>query len=100
MIYKKLILPTLVSIFLVSCGGTKTTDEAIIADENDPIGAVKYVLLEDPLEEGLIEEGTQIYKEKCIKMACCRATQRRNADMGAMRSMPYQESLHLFRRCN
>lgn len=64
--YKKLILPTLVSIFLVSCGGTKTTDEAIIADENDPIGAVKYVLLEDPLEEGLIEEGTQIYKEKCI----------------------------------
>ena len=64
--YKKLILPSLIFIFLISCGGKKTTNEAIIADENEPIGAVKYVLLEDPLEEGLVEEGIMIYEDKCI----------------------------------
>ena len=64
--YLKFSLPSLLVLFLVSCGGKQSGEQIVMADEDDPIGAVKYVLLEDPLEEGLINEGEQIYKEQCV----------------------------------
>ena len=59
------ILSLLTLIFFVGCGQKPNTSEPIIADADEPIGAVKYVLLEDPLETTLITEGKQIYNQKC-----------------------------------
>ena len=58
-------LSLLALVFVFSCGQKPKTSEPIIADEDEPIGAVKYVILEDPLEVDLIEEGKGIYEEKC-----------------------------------
>lgn len=52
-------------IFVFSCGQKPNTSEPIIADADEPIGAVKYVILEDPLETDLVTEGKQIYDQKC-----------------------------------
>ena len=64
--YRKFLLPTFLTLFLISCGGKQADEQIVMADENEPIGAVKYVLLEDPLEQALIIEGEQIYREKCV----------------------------------
>jgi mono/diheme cytochrome c family protein len=53
-------------IYLMACGQKTTQDEVIVASVDEPIGAVKYVLLEDPLEAELIVEGKTTYEQKCI----------------------------------
>lgn len=60
----KILIP-LFFIYLMACGQKTTQDEVIVASADEPIGAVKYVLLEDPLEADLIVEGKTIYEQKC-----------------------------------
>ena len=60
----KILIP-LFFIYLTACGQKTTQDEVIVASADEPIGAVKYVLLEDPLEAELIVEGKTIYEQKC-----------------------------------
>jgi hypothetical protein len=63
--YSKFFIPSLLILLLSACGARQADEQIVMADEDGPIGAVKYVLLEDPLEEGLITEGEQVYKEQC-----------------------------------
>lgn len=66
MMYKSFFLSAFALFFLFSCGGKKSSEEVVMAVEGEPIGAVKYVLLEDPLEQDLVVEGKQIYGSKCF----------------------------------